>query len=64
MGSMQTRPAQEEEEKAFEGGSESPTSTGTRLRLLSAVSQVYTREEHERAQHFGEPEALTEDDNA
>jgi hypothetical protein len=61
LGSVPTR-RRSGGEKAFEeGGSESPTSTGTRL---SAVSQVNTREEHERAQHFGKTEALTEDDDA
>src|SRR5215203_2404972 len=40
-----------------------PTYTGPPA-LLSAVSYVNAREEHDSAQHFGESEALTEDDDA
>jgi hypothetical protein len=63
LGSVPTRRRSGGGEGVLEGRSESPTSS-TGARLLSAVSQVNAREEHDRAQDFCDAKALPEDDDA
>jgi hypothetical protein len=64
LGSVPTRRRSGGGEGVLEGRSESPTSSSTGARLLSAVSQVNAREEHDCAQDFCDAKALPEDDDA